>query len=209
MIVYVEQDIYDRLNERLKDMPEKMPDTLKKTINSTAKDARKSLERNIKKEYALRAAIRRVKESTSVESATSKFPQATIVVKGHPIPLYDFQRRKNGKRVAAKAKVLSGSSLKELKLQGGEDNGKDLKAFINTVTYRDKNGNEKKHTGIFQRLTASERGTGSRNKIKQLYGPPIPEMAGSQKVLLAVTGEITDRMKENLEKHIAAVMEGL
>ncbi len=209
MIVQVDQEIYDRLNKQLKDVPEKIPDALKKTINNVAKRAEKNLRTEIRRQYVLKSASKRVKDAITTESATKKYPQATIVVQGGFIPLYHFQKRKNGKRVAAKARVLSSGSLKELKLRGGEDNGKDLKAFIATVKYGNKQGNSGEHAGIFQRLTASERNGRSKRQIKQLYGPPIPEMAGNKNVLSVVTDGITNDLSENLEKHIAKVMEGM
>lgn len=209
MIVQVDQEIYDRLNHQLKDIPEKIPDTLKKTINHTAKKAEKNLRTEIRRQYVLKSASQRVKDSITTESATKKYPQATIVVRGGFIPLYHFQKRKNGKRVAAKAKVLANSSLKALKVRGGEDNGKDLKAFIATVKYGNEQGESGEHVGIFQRLTSAERGGRSKRQIKQLYGPPIPEMAGNKEVLSAVVDGIHNDLRESLDKHITKVMEGL
>ena len=54
MIVYVEQEIYDRLNERLKDIPEKMPIVMKRTINDTAKSARGKILEELKQIYVLK-----------------------------------------------------------------------------------------------------------------------------------------------------------
>jgi Prophage minor tail protein Z (GPZ). len=222
MIVYVPQDVYDRLYTRLKDMPEKIPDTLKKTINNAAKEAEKSLPKEVKKEYVLKDAINRVKKSTSVEKATARRPGATIEIKGGPVPLYDFQRRKNGARTAAKARVLTGSSMKQLILRGGDDNGKDLKAFIQEM--------ENGHIGIFQRLNSEERKKQQkyfdgrdyrksgyengerkvkRNAIKQLYSVSMPQMAENKEVSKEVRDIIMEELRNSMEKHIASVMEGL
>lgn len=209
MIVYADKEIYDRLNNRLEAMPEKIPDALKNTINNVAKRAEKNLKTEIRNQYVLKSASKRIKEAVTTEKAVKKYPQATIEVRGGFIPLYYFQKRKNGKRVAAKARVLAGSSMKELLLKGGEANGKDLKAFIATVKYRDKGGNGGEHMGIFQRLSVSEGGSKSKRKIKQLYGPPIPEMAGNEKVLSVVLNGINSDLKESLEKHISKTVEGI
>lgn len=214
MIVYVPQDIHDRLNQRLKDMPEKIPDVLRKTINDTAKEARKSILSEAQKKYMVKA--QGFNRAVKIENATIKYLQATVMTEGKPIPLYAFKIRKNRGPAAAKAQVLSAGSLKELTLRGGEDNGKDLKAFVQRM----KNG----HYGIFQRLNSggkvkqqeffnNRHGSGKKavrkNAIKQLYSLSEPQMVESKRVYPLVQSTIETGLRINLEKHIASVMEGL
>lgn len=225
MIFYVEQGVYDRLNDRLKDMTEKMPVVMKRAINDTAKEARRKILKEAEKKYLVKE--RRFNRAMSIEYATERQWNATIVTEGNPLPLYDFKVRKNGEITAAKAKVLTTSKMKELKLKGA-DNGKDLKAFVQQM----KNG----HYGVFQRLPSNEReqiqkryeeeekkerekrDSGlmgrlekrlKKRYIRQLYSLSIPQMVESKKVYPIVWQAISLGLRENLEKHIAFVMEGL
>lgn len=236
MIVYVEQEIYDRLNERLKDIPEKMPIVMKRTINDTAKSARGKILEELKRKYVMKKGS--FNEELSIEYATERHWNATLETKGGPIPLYDFQIRKNRGKTAAKAKVLTTSTLEELKIIGGDRNGKDLKAFVQKMP-------DTGHYGIFRRLETAEKvGVQAqyskekekfkiakkrnksfkeednevlnrlgkrlrRNFIRQLYSLSVPQMVGGERVFPVVKETIDSGMRENLEKHIAQVMEGL
>lgn len=203
MIVYVPEDVIERLNRQLQKTPEQIPDVLRKTINDTAKSARKEVAAKAQETYTVKSGT--FNKSMKIENATQKYLQATIYTEGSPTVLYGFKRRKNIGSTAAKAQVLASGSLKELVLKGGADNGKDLKAFVQTI----KSG----HTGIFQRMTSSERlksTSKKRNAIKQLYAPSIPQMVGNEKkVYSEVQPLITEELYKTLEKHIATVMEGI
>lgn len=212
MIIEVPQHIIDRLNSQLKSVPEKIPDVLKKTINDTAKAGREKIIEQAHKKYTVKRGT--FNKAMKIENATIRYFQATIHTEGKPLPLYGFRVRKNNGSKAAKAKVLHSGQLKELILRNGEDNGKDLKAFVVKT---------KKHIGIFERLNSNERikqqkffkkknkGRKTRkNAIKQLYGPSIPQMTGDEKkVYSVVEPAIKDELRKNLEKHISAVLEGL
>lgn len=236
MIVYVEQEIYDRLNERLKDIPEKMPVVMKRTINDTAKSARGKILEELKRKYVLKED--RFNRELSIEYATERHWNATLETEGEPIPLYDFQIRKNRGETAAKAKVLTTSDLEELKIIGGEKSGKDLKAFVQQMP-------KTKHYGIFRRIDTAEYTRTKkqydeekesfkklkkinknlkeednevlnrlgkrlrRNFIRQLHSLSVPQMVGGERVFPVVKETIDSGMRENLEKHIAQVMEGL
>lgn len=228
MIIYVEQEVYDRLNSRLKDMTEKMPAVMKGTINDTAKEARGRILKKAKENYVVKE--NRFNRAMSIEYATERHWGAVIETKGNPLPLYDFRIRKNRGITAAKAKVLTNSSLKELTLKGA-DNGKDLKAFVQKV----KKGKSKGHYGIFQRIPSNEReelqrridkekkkkvirnndlierlGKRVRKRyIRQLYSLSIPQMVEGEKVYPMAEKAISEGLRENLEKHIALMMEGL
>ena len=236
MIVYVEQEIYDRLNERLKDIPEKMPIVMKRTINDTAKSARGKILEELKQKYVMKE--RAFNKDVAIEYATGRRWNATIETEGGQIPLYKFQIRKNRGKTAAQAKVLTTSTLEELTVTGGEKNGNDLKAFVQKMP---KSG----HYGVFRRLSTSESGgvkeqydkekkrfdkDKEKNKylkeenddvlvrlgkrlrkryIRQLYSLSTPQMVGGEKVFPVVKETIDSGMRENLEKHIAQVMEGM
>ncbi len=226
MIVYVEQEIYDRLNERLKDIPEKMPIVMKRTINDTAKSARGKILEELKQKYVMKE--RAFNKEVAIEYATGRHWNATIETEGEPIPLYDFQIRKNRGKTAAKAKVLTASTLEELTVKGADRNGKDLKAFVQKMP---DNG----HYGVFRRLTTTEKVSAQaqyaeekkkndnegntvlkrlgkrlrRNFIRQLHSLSTPQMVGGERIFPVVKETIDSGMRENLEKHIAQVMEGM
>lgn len=225
MIVYVEQEIYDRLNERLKDIPEKIPTVMKRTINDTAKSARGKILEEVERKYVMKKSG--FEKDVTIEYATERHWNATIETEGEPNPLYSFQTRKNRGKTAAKAKVLSTSTLEELKVKGADRNGKDLKAFVQQT----KNG----HYGVFRRITTTERVSAQaqyaeekkkngskgnsilkrlgkrlrRNFIRQLYSVSTPQMVGGERVFPDVKETIDSGMRENLEKHIKKVMEGM
>lgn len=203
MIIYVPEDVIDRLNSQLQRMPEMIPDVLRKTINDTAKTTRREIATQAQKIYTVKTGT--FNKSMKIENATQKYPQATIHTEGSPTALYGFKRHKNIGSTAAKAQVLTAGSLKELISRKSDIFGKDIKAFVQTT----KNG----HTGIFQRMTFSERMKSTskkRNAIKQLYAPSIPQMVGNEKrVYSEVQPFIAEELRKNLEKHIAAVMEGI
>lgn len=230
MIIYVEQEVYDRLNDRLKDMKEKMPVVMKRTINDTAKEARERILEEAGERYLVKE--RAFNKSMRIEYATERRWGAVIETEGRPMPLYDFRVRKNRGATAAKAQVLTTSRLKELTLKGA-DNGKDLKAFVQKVKA---GGSGKEHYGVFQRITSSERERHQKRidaekkkeeenrdgdlierlekrvrkrYIRQLYSLSIPQMVESKKVYPVVAKVVSERMRENLERHITSVMEGL
>lgn len=212
MIVYVPEDIMDRLEKQLQKTPEMIPEVLRKTINDTAKSVRREIAAQAQGTYTVKTGT--FNKAMEIENATQRYPQATIHTEGTPTALYGFKRRKNAGSTAAKAQVLVSGSLKKLVLKGGADNGKDLKAFIQTIKKKDKSGNEvTAHTGIFRRMTPSERLRSSsreRNAIKQLYAPSIPQMLGNEKkVYSEVQPFIAEELRKNLKKHITAVMEGM
>lgn len=211
MIVYVPEDVIERLNRQLQKTPEQIPDVLRKTINDIAKSARKEVAAKAQETYTVKSGT--FNKSMKIENATQKYLQATIYTEGSPTVLYGFKRRKNIGSTAAKAQVLASGSLKELVLKGGADNGKDLKAFVQTIKNKKKNGNVTYHTGIFRRMTKEERQKSTsqeRNAIKQLYSLSIPQMVGNEKrVYSEVQPLITEELYKTLEKHIATVMEGI
>ncbi len=226
MIVYVEQEIYDRLNERLKDIPEKMPIVMKRTINDTAKSARGKILEEVDRKYVMKKIG--LERDVTIEYATERHWNATIETEGEPNPLYSFRVRKNRGKTAAKAKVLSTSTLEELTVKGADRNGKDLKAFVQKMPNTG-------HYGVFRRLTQTEKVSAQaqyaeekkkndnegntvlkrlgkrlrRNFIRQLNSLSTPQMVGGERVFPIVKGTIDSEMRENLEKHIAKVMEGM
>lgn len=219
MMLEVPQDIIDRLNNDLKKTPEQIPGALRKTINSVAKYGRKAVVGRVSETYGLKYASRRVKEASEFESARGKQFNATILITGKPEPLMHFQVRKNGKRVAAKAKVLKISRMEELSVVR---DGKTLKAFVQTMT----NDDGSHHVGVFRRMDESEKEeqkkrfdeqakdgkkqkTTKRNAIKQLYSTSIPQMVKNDKVYSQIEKDIKEEMHRTLAKHIATVMEGM
>ena len=212
MYVEVPQDVIGRLNKQLESVPERIPEVLRKTINSTAQFGKKDIPQRVKEKYALKNVSRRVKERVAVyEPARGKNYQATIRLEGRPEPLFNFHVRKNGIRVSAKANVLSSSSLKDLTTV---KDGETLKAFVVKIKNRSKGGEESHHVGVFRRYSKEElkvtpKAKHRRNGIKQLYSTSIPQMAKNDKVYPKIEEDIKEKLRENLEKHIAVVMEGM
>lgn len=208
MIIYVPEDIMARLESQLHAVPEKIPDVLRKTINSAAVKGRKSIVKNVRENYVLKKVPKIIKESSEYESARGKNLQATIVIKGSPTPIEKFQTRKNGKRVAVKAKVLRNSTLKQLT---EKNDGETLKAFVQKIKVKTPGGGEKAIDAVLQRFSKAEikqRGM-QRNAAKRIYSIPVSKIVENEKVLSKVEKDIKEEMRKSLERHIATVMEGL
>ena len=224
MIIYVPEDIMERLDDQLKDIPEKIPSVLRKTINNTAKYARKEIVvRRTKERYALKFASRKIKEASEFESAKGKNFQATITIASSQEPLASFNVKKNGKKVSASAKVLQTSQLKNLTISDG---GKQLKAFVLKIENTNREGEKSHHVGVFRRMTEAEKGkqqewyderakrgkeqkTTKRNAIKQLYSTSIPQMVKNDKVYPLIEADIKEELRRSLDEHITKVMEGM
>lgn len=209
MIVYVPEDIMDRLEKQLQKTPDMIPDVLRKTINSVAKYGRKATVERTREKYVLKKATKRIRDASEYESARGKQFNATILIKGHPEPLISFEVRKNGKRVSAKAKVLQTSKLEKLTTV---KDGETLKAFVQTVKAKSKQGDITHHVGVFRRMTEEEReesNSEKRNAIKQLYSTSIPQMVKNDEVYPQIEKDIKAELHRTLEKHIAKVMEGM
>lgn len=209
MIIYVPQDVVDRLNDRLKTMPEKMPDALRRTINSVAKHTRKQIPERVRMRYTIEDAREKIKKTSELESARGKQFQATITIKGHPEPLMNFEVTKNEGKVSAKAKVLQTSEMKDLTLL---DKGKTLKAFVQTMTNKDKQGNITHHVGVFRRMTEKEQKESTskmKSPIKQLYSTSIPQMVKNDETYRQIEKDIKEELRKTLDGHIKSVMEGM
>lgn len=213
MYIEVPQDVRDRLNSQLKSVPERIPEVLRKTINSAAQFAKKDTPERIKEEYTLKRASKRVRQSIAAyEPARGNHYQATIRFEGSPEPLYDFHIRKNGIRASAKANALRSSSLKNLTTI---KDGETLKAFVMKVQNKDKDGHvTSEHIGVFRRYSKRElketpQVRNQVNGIKQLYSTSIPQMVRNDKVYSKIEEDIREKLRESLDKHIAAVMGGM
>lgn len=204
MIIYVPEDVIQRLDYQMRKTPESTIEVLSRAINETATSTRKSIAQKARGTYTVKTTA--FNKSMKIEKATKKNIQAVIYSEGKPMALYGFKMRKNMGTTAAKAQVLNPGHLKEISLKDGADNGKELKAFVQKMKTTG-------HIGIFRRKSVEEKRKKAktpRNAIKQLYGPSIPQMLGNkERVYEKVRPLIAEELRKNLEKHILVMMEGI
>lgn len=190
MKIEIGQEAFKNIQEKLNKIGKKSNTVLKKSLNAAAKAGEKEVIKQLKKNYTIKQAL--LKGSTSTKKASVKDLTSTIKIKSNAVPARKgFQTRKNTKKLAARLKVFQNGGFKPLELQG-------RKAFFAEM--------KSEHKGIFQRVPGSRAGNG-REKIKEIYGPSIPSMAGSKKVYQKLEKEIQNNLNEQLEKFIAQALE--
>lgn len=194
--VLIDERTLKDIQIKLGSLEKKTPNVLKNAINMAARKTRKMLPEKARERYTIKGS--KMKKNISLTSASISNLGAKIKVKGRPHQLIYFQTRKNGVRMAAKARGRNDRSLKELISSTGG------KAFITTIDNgEDQNGNRnRKHRTVLQRLTKS------RYPLVTLAGPSDPEMLGNQDVYGNLEPSIQQELMKSINKQIQRVIGG-
>lgn len=203
--VKVKQDAINELTKKIDKLSSKTPNAAKKAVNKTAREVKKLLAIEAKAKYTLKRA--KFNSDMRVQSASVENLEAVISASGEPIPLINFKVSK-GKR-ATKVQVLKEGGLKKLNSnRGSSDDG--INAFVNNIankaqvrkkdTAKGKAGTRVIHVAVAQRQGDE------RLKIKEMYGNSVPKML--EKTFDDQKKEIEKRLKENIQKHVKAVIGG-
>jgi hypothetical protein len=200
--VVVDGKIINDLQKNFDKSNSKFATALKKAINETAKQARKDIANEARVKYTIKNSG--FNSAMKISSAKTSNLEAIISTKGNSNSLSKFKTKKNTSESAAYAKVLKSNSLKALGLKSADDNGKDLKAFIVTMS----NG----HVAVVRRRNQEERSKSSskkRNSIIEYQSLSIPQMLGNEKSIYGIIEpNIKENLRENINKHVAMMMEG-
>ena len=167
MIVRIEpyQATLDAIQDRLTEMGKgsSMREVLKKAINDVSARTRESLYQKTREEYTIkRSALK--KSDVKRKAAQKNKLESLIRVTGKMLGLHaGFKTRKNGRKKAAQAMVLTKSAMKELEITSG---GRSYKAFVASMTNVSKSGEVSSHMGIFRRIPGKYmKGKPGREKI--------------------------------------------
>lgn len=204
MISYtVEENALKYIEQKLGNLSKKAPMTLKKAVNDTAKQTKKMMDKKAKETYTVKKA--NFNEVMRVKSATVANQTAVISAKGEALPLTRFKVSKGKK--TTKVQVLKKGSLKELKKSNG-----NIKAFVNNIaakgqvrkkdSAKGKKGSQVIHNAVAQRDGKARLG------IQEKFSNSLPAMLGSARTFGELEPDVKKLLKENIEKHIRAVLEG-
>jgi len=162
-----------------------LPKVQARVINRSMQTARAEAVRAVRAEYAVSADA--VRKTIEIKNASFSNPTGTILSTGSPIDLAKFDVSSTRPNPKAKSPVTV-----RVKLGGGR------KPIKNAFLARLSNG----HVGIFIR---ADKG---RFPIKQLYGPSVPQMLGSENVSKRIEEKAMETMENRLEHEIDRILEG-
>ncbi len=204
MIKYsVEENALKYIEQKLGNLSSKAPSVLKKAVNDTAKQTKKMMSKKAKETYTVKKA--NFNEVMRIKSATVGNQTAVISAKGEALPLTRF-KVSSGKKTT-KVQVLKKGNLKELKKSNG-----DIRAFVNNIaakgqvrkkdSAKGKAGSKVIHNAVAQRDGKARLG------IQEKYSNSLPAMLGSARTFGELEPQVADMLKENIDKHIKALLEG-
>ncbi len=213
------QDALERAEQMLEGIPDGIERAVSSAINRAAAHLRSASTRAARERYAISAANIRAEENVSVAYTYQNGVQAYIHFSGKRIPLYRFDgaspaqptydtskwnmvmrgldAQGEGKwfpvhpGIAASGHVLKSTSPRRFET-----------AFVATV----KAGKGRTHTGIFER-TGGMTGN-NKDEIKELFGPSVPQMLGSQEVAEKLSNEAMESFVNKMEQDGYALMSG-
>jgi len=162
-----------------------LPKVQTRAINRSLQTARAEAVRAVRAEYAVSAEA--VRKTIEIKNASFSNPTGTILSTGSPIDLAKFDISPSRPNPKAKNPVLA-----RVKLGGAR------KPIKNAFLARLSNG----HLGIFIR---ADKG---RFPIKQLYGPSVPQMIGSENVSKKIEDKAAETLGKRLEHEIDRILEG-
>jgi hypothetical protein len=173
----------ERLEAALSETPEKIPRAASRAINRAAYTARTEAARKAREEYVVRHG--EVINTIKIYPANEGDLSASVISKGSVVPLIKF-------KVSPKTPQPKRKKPLTAMVKRGEG-GPIARAF----TAQMKSG----YIGVFQRVQKP------RLPIRQLYGPSIPQMIGSEKVSQWVEEKAQEKLSERLEHEINRALE--
>lgn len=159
------------------------------SANDTARKLRTDLNRKARQTYVVKA--QKFNKGAKLIPASNATLTAVLHMRGRPLPLSNFQIRKNTKRTAGKGHQLQSTSATPISGPNGN------KTFMATIHNQKRNGDAAKdHTGLFYRLTKR------RLPIEQIYASSVPVMVGGDKVFGEAGPEAERLLMHNVGRQI-------
>ena len=170
---------------------------IKAAVNDTIAETKRLLVKYTSKAYVKKQS--EISATLSARKATVSKPEATVFSKGKILEPLDYRASpssmaaQQNRKIAAKAKILRGSSMKALVLDG-------RKAFLVPLPYETKAGEKGEHLAIVQRKGKE------RYPILKLLSTSVPGAIRSDRVQEIVSPMIKQKLAANLSKHIEEVL---
>ena len=170
---------------------------IKAAVNDTIAETKRLLVKYTSKAYVKKQS--EISATLSARKATVSKPEATVSSKGKILEPLDYKASpssmaaQQNRKIAAKAKILRGSSMKALVLDG-------RKAFLAPLPYETKAGEKGEHLAIVQRKGKEH------YPIFKLLSTSVPGAIGSDRVQEIVSPMIKQKLAANLSKHIEEVL---
>jgi len=185
MQIEIKMQNVEEIKAKLGSLGQNAPKVISRVINRVIVNVKKNMAVSAKKRYIVKTED--IKKTLTSSNATSSNLSAFVRSSGTLIPLYKFKVSPNQPRPKNppknfKARVLKASSLKP------------LQGFVAKM----KSG----HLGVFERKDSS------RLPIKELYGPPIPQMLGNEEVWKDIEKEANQTVEKRMDHEIKRLLEG-
>ncbi|MFA9464048.1 MAG: phage tail protein [Velocimicrobium sp.] len=194
--IEVDESDFVKIMETLGTMKKKAPVILKNAINRTATNAKTNMAKGATKKYRVKQ--KQVNESISIKKATNSNLSAKVKSKGFVVDLIDFRVSPNHPvRYIGKEKKKRPSPKV---YKAATEKGSQLKPLIGTIKpFVQKM--ETGHIGVFARVL-------NGTKIKQLYGPSIPQMIKREEVIADIEQKANEMLAKRIQHEINRILEG-
>ncbi len=193
-MIIMEIKASDNVLRMLEGAPKKLENGLKQAVNGMAREVKRDIYRGVRQRYTMRGSQFSQKD-IRLRAASNAGLTAVLTIEGEtPSLRKGFSARKNSGKMAARAQVLRGGGLKELKMKNGS-----VKAFVTGVQTGHRGVS---HYDIFQRDTESGKYDG-RLPIRTLSGPSRAKL--SEKIFQ----ELKEQKETELERRIWALAESV
>lgn len=180
------------VQHRLRDLDgSKTQKALARAVNQTAKKMQRGIADTVRQEYVV--TLKGVKKGMKIKRATAAKPVAHIISEGKKIPLLQFS-------VSPKKRIYTGGTLEQklyhsVKVKRSNRRKKILTSFIgkNVMLIRPR-----------EAIGAESH----KPKDWLAFGPSVPEMIGSKKVLKKIGREGKEILRRQLDRAVREIVEG-
>jgi len=172
-----------------------LPKVQYRVINRSIAAAQSVIIKAVPKEYVIDKEI--VKNAVNLKYASAVKPIGLVLSSGGTIQLSKFavSREFIGKRATVKAQVKRDGSPKHIK--------RAFAAQMKEVGFgANRRVTDQGHIGVYRRVGKS------RFPIKELYGPSVPQMVGSEIVMKQAENKAIETMDKRTDHEINRILEG-
>lgn len=166
---------------------------ISRAINKTLKGVRTDVTEEVQKSVDLTKSFiqkqtgKKTEQTFSLHRATASFPRGTLTTRGANVPLIQYSNQRGLRQRYPKSIFVS--------VKKARGKHKMRHVFIPQL--------KSKHRGLFVQLpkTAGTTASGHR-KIKQLFGPRIPDILSNKEVMERVEEKASGRIDKNLSHEV-------
>ncbi len=172
-----------------------LPKVQYRVINRSIAAAQSVIVKAVPKEYVVDKET--VKNAVNLKYASAVKPIGLVLSSGGTIQLSKFavSREFIGKRATIKAQVKRDGSQKQIK-------GAFASQMKEVGFGANRRATDQGHIGVYRRVGKS------RFPIKELYGPSVPQMVGSETVMKQAESKAIETMDKRADHEINRILEG-